>query len=153
MTWIKKIAGRVSRWFGGQMGHAWMDSNGWVEYNGSLPDDRLDIVDGVVVELPEPEPVNKYAEWYTANPDLVPRVREYALALSGLGLSYTATTDEIGAAINSLEVAESVKIGKILQMQTAFSNIVLNLEYLGVDRPQFTAWSEMPQMIANLPEA
>lgn len=98
-----------------------------------------------------PEPVNRYTQWYAANPDLVKRVREYAVLLNGLGLAYTATTDEIAVAINSQIEGDSARIAMILQMKTAFDNVVLNLEYLDVTKPQYTAWEEMPNLIANLP--
>ena len=101
--------------------------------------------------IPVPEPVNLYAEWYAANPDLATRVREYAALLDGLELAHTATTDEIAAAINTQIEGDSARVTMILQMRTAFDNIVLNLEYLDVTKPQYTAWSEMPNLIANLP--
>ena len=119
---------------GPEMGAIWMAENG---YTTTPP--------------PEPEPVNQYAEWYAANPDLAKRVREYAVLLNGLGLAYTATTDEIAVAINSQIEGDSARIAMILQMRTAFDNIVLNLEYLDVTKPQYTAWAEMPNLIANLP--
>lgn len=48
---------RVIEYRGPGMGQTWFMAHGWIEYAGSLPLSRLDIVDGVPVELPEQEVV------------------------------------------------------------------------------------------------
>lgn len=41
-------------------GVEWYVARGYLRYDGALPLSRLDIIDGTIVELPEPEPA---AEW------------------------------------------------------------------------------------------
>lgn len=142
----------VADYQGAFMGDEWNASHGVHAVESTLPASRLLWLDGKLVELPEPEPANRYAQWYAGNPDLAPRVREYAAMLAELGLPDTAKTEEIAAAVDALDDGAPEKIARLLRIQTAFSNIVLNLEYLDVSRPQYTAWAEMKGLIANLPK-
>ncbi len=48
---------RMVEYSGYAMGASWMATHGWMAYDGTLPLSRLDIVDGAIVELPEPEVV------------------------------------------------------------------------------------------------
>lgn len=52
--YIKKEQSQVIAWNGPSLGKTKMIEDGWIFYEGSLPTSRLDIVDGEVVELPEP---------------------------------------------------------------------------------------------------
>ena len=56
MRYIKKIDNTVVEYIGASLGgDSWYIDLGYLPYSGSLPVSRLDIVDGAVVELPEPE--------------------------------------------------------------------------------------------------
>lgn len=94
----------------------------------------------------------RYTELYTLNPDLAIRVREYKGYLDTLGLEYTAKTDDIEAAVYALDSTEQEKQNMVLKIQTAFNNISLNLEALGIEYSAFTAWEQMPKLIKYLPE-
>lgn len=61
MRYIRKTStGMMEEYFGRPVRGAWYTENGYIGYSGDLQLSRLDIVDGVVIELPEPEPT---AEW------------------------------------------------------------------------------------------
>ena len=60
MRYIRKINDCVAEYCGPAMGDTWYVENGYIGYSGNLPLSRLDVVDGVVIELPEPEP---NSEW------------------------------------------------------------------------------------------
>ena len=56
MKYIKKIDNTVVEYIGPALGgDKWYVDLGYLPYSGSLHVSRLDIVDGAVVELPEPE--------------------------------------------------------------------------------------------------
>lgn len=56
MRYIKKINNNVVDYIGASLGgDKWYIDLGYLPYSGSLPVSRLDIVNGAVVELPEPE--------------------------------------------------------------------------------------------------
>ena len=56
MRYIKKIDNTVVEYIGPALGgDKWYIELGYLPYSGSLPVSRLDIIDGAVVELPEPE--------------------------------------------------------------------------------------------------
>ena len=61
MRYIRKINDCVAEYCGPAMGDAWYAENGYIGYSGNLPLSRLDVVDGVVIELPEPEPTSEWA--------------------------------------------------------------------------------------------
>lgn len=60
MRQIRKINDAMEEYRGPAMGDTWYTGNGYIGYSGDLPLSRLDIADGAVVELPEPEP---NSEW------------------------------------------------------------------------------------------
>lgn len=56
MRYLKKDAvGRLIEYFGPAMGKTWFRVNGWTEYAGRLPLERLELADGAITELPVPE--------------------------------------------------------------------------------------------------
>lgn len=60
MRQIRKINDAMEEYCGPAMGDTWYAGNGYIGYSGDLPLSRLDVVDGVVIELPEPEPNSKW---------------------------------------------------------------------------------------------
>lgn len=60
MRQIRKINDVVEEYHGAAMGDTWYAGNGYIGYSGELPLSRLDVVDGAVVELPEPEPTEEW---------------------------------------------------------------------------------------------
>ena len=54
--YIRKENGSIIAYTGPSIGRTAMLDAGWILYSGDLPVSRLDIVDGAVIELPEPEP-------------------------------------------------------------------------------------------------
>ncbi len=52
--YVKKENESVIAWNGPSLGRTAMLEAGWILYTGTLPTSRLDIVDGAVIELPEP---------------------------------------------------------------------------------------------------
>lgn len=55
MEYVKEVANGIEAYTGPGMGETWYAANGWIFYPGHLPPSRLKIVDGAIVELPEPE--------------------------------------------------------------------------------------------------
>lgn len=63
MRYIKKIDDNIVEYTGPALGgDKWYIELGYLPYSGSLPVSRLDIVDGAVVELPEPEVPQKLSK-------------------------------------------------------------------------------------------
>ena len=60
MRQIRKINDAMDEYCGPAMGDTWYAGNGYIGYLGNLPLSRLDVVDGVVIELPEPEPTSEW---------------------------------------------------------------------------------------------
>ena len=60
MRQIRKINDAVEEYHGAAMGDTWYAANGYISYAGDLPLSRLDVVDGAVIELPEPEPTEEW---------------------------------------------------------------------------------------------
>ena len=58
--YIRKENGMVTAYTGPSLGRTAMLDAGWILYSGTLPASRLDVVDGAVVELPEPEPTSEW---------------------------------------------------------------------------------------------
>jgi hypothetical protein len=54
--YIKKEGSSIVAWNGPSVGRTAMLEAGWMLYEGTLPTSRLDIQDGEIVELPEPDP-------------------------------------------------------------------------------------------------
>lgn len=63
MRYIKKINNTVVEYIGPALGgDKWYTAQGWLPYNGDLPVARLDVADGVIVELPEVEAPKKLSK-------------------------------------------------------------------------------------------
>ena len=62
MRQIRKINDAMEEYCGPAMGDTWYTENGYIGYSGDLPLSRLDVVDGAVVELPEPEPTSEWVQ-------------------------------------------------------------------------------------------
>lgn len=60
MRQIRKINDAVEEYSGAAMGDTWYAANGYISYAGDLPLSRLDVVNGAVIELPEPEPTEEW---------------------------------------------------------------------------------------------
>ena len=60
MRQIRKINDAVEEYHGAAMGDTWYGANGYIGYAGTLPLSRLDVVNGAVIELPEPEPTEEW---------------------------------------------------------------------------------------------
>lgn len=100
MRYVKQTAaGAVEEYAGNPKLNSTMLAAGWLPYAGTLPLSRLSIIDGAVVELPEPEPAE---EWYPrgvtvqAILSLIPEEQRQAVASSWETLFYIAQlTDEV----------------------------------------------------------
>ena len=63
MRYLKKVNDKTVEYIGPALGgDKWYVELGYLPYSGSLPVSRLDIVDGEVVELPEPEMPQKLSK-------------------------------------------------------------------------------------------
>ena len=60
MRQIRKINDAMEEYHGAAMGDTWYAASGYIGYSGDLPLSRLDVVDGAVIELPEPEPTEEW---------------------------------------------------------------------------------------------
>ena len=60
--YVKKENEIIIAWNGPSLGRTAMLEAGWILYTGTLPTSRLDIVDGAVIELPEPEPTSEWVQ-------------------------------------------------------------------------------------------
>ena len=60
MRQIRKINDAMEEYHGAAMGDTWYAANGYIGYAGTLPLSRLDVVNGAVIELPEPEPTEEW---------------------------------------------------------------------------------------------
>lgn len=97
--------------------------------------------------------IKLYGNYYAANPDLAPRVRKYKGYLDRLGLEYTATTDDISAAIQGdATLSETEKLQLAQEVKAEFDNIALNFEALGIEGASYEAWRTMSKLIRFLPE-
>lgn len=67
MRQIRKINDAMEEYCGPAMGDTWYAGNGYIGYSGDLPLSRLDVVDGAVVELPEPGPAPEQIAYETQN--------------------------------------------------------------------------------------
>ena len=63
MRYIKKIDNTVVEYIGPALGaEKWYIEKGWLPYGGNLPVTRLDVTDGMIVELPEVEAPQKISK-------------------------------------------------------------------------------------------
>ena len=76
--YVKKENGIVIAWNGPSLGRTAMLESGWILYTGTLPTSRLDIVDGAVIELPDPGPAPEQIAYETQNA-LIQRVVAQAI--------------------------------------------------------------------------
>ena len=67
MRQIRKINDAMEEYHGAAMGDTWYTGNGYIGYSGDLPLSRLDVVDGAVVELPDPGPTPEQIAYETQN--------------------------------------------------------------------------------------
>lgn len=58
--YVKKENEIIIAWNGPSLGRTAMLESGWILYTGTLPTSRLGIVDGAVIELPEPGPTSEW---------------------------------------------------------------------------------------------
>lgn len=91
-----------------------------------------------------------YAGLYSANPDLVTRVRQYKGYLDELGVGYSATMDEITAAITASELIAD-KAAYATQLKVVYDAIITNLEFCGSPTPHMDAYNELAKLIQYLP--
>ena len=92
-----------------------------------------------------------YAALYAANPDLETRVRQYKGYLDELGLSYSASMDDIMAAIANSTIENKAAYGT--QFSATYDAIITNMEFCGSDTPHMDVYIELAKMIQYLPEA
>jgi hypothetical protein len=93
----------------------------------------------------------RYPAMFAANADLATRVRQYKSRLDELTLPYTASLDEITAAISTSEtIANKAAYGS--EMNVIYSAIITNLEFCGSDTPHMDAYLELAKLIQYLPE-
>lgn len=63
MRYLKKIDNTVVEYIGPALGaEKWYTEKGWLPYGGNLPVTRLDVTDGMIVELPEVEAPQKISK-------------------------------------------------------------------------------------------
>ena len=107
--YVKKENEIVIAWNGPSLGRTAMLESGWILYTGTLPTSRLDVVDGAVVELPEPGPTVEQVAAQTRDELTLRAARlmipieddETALALSPVCPEWAAGTHyEAGEIVN-----------------------------------------------------
>ena len=63
MRYIKTLDNTVVEYIGPALGaEKWYTEKGWLPYGGNLPVTRLDVTDGMIVELPEVEAPQKISK-------------------------------------------------------------------------------------------
>lgn len=90
-----------------------------------------------------------YAGYYTANPSLATRVRQYAALLATLGLTATATSDEVTAAIKASTMTDAEKTETSATVLALIHDIELN--YNAVSGDGLGAWAVLEKLIRYLP--
>ena len=91
----------------------------------------------------------EYSEYYTKNPTLAARVRQYAALLTAYNLPVTATSDEINAAIMASSQSDAEKTAAAAGLLTLIHDIELNWNEVSGDG--LTAWSVLDKLIKYLP--
>ena len=92
----------------------------------------------------------EYARYYTQNPTLAARVRQYAALLTAYGLPVTATSDQINAAIMASDQTDAEKTAAAAGLLTLIHDIELNWNEVSGDG--LSAWSVLDKLIKYLPE-
>ena len=111
MRQIRKINDAMEEYHGAAMGDTWFEANGYIGYSGDLPLSRLDVVDGAVIELPEPEPTE---EW-------VP-ISAFVMALYAL-----IPTERVAAVLQNQDALKPALAGLALLSSDAAPNGLLNI--------------------------
>ena len=111
MRQIRKINDAVEEYHGAAMGDTWYAANGYISYAGDLPLSRLDVVDGAVIELPEPEPTE---EW-------VP-ISAFVMALYAL-----IPAERVAAVLQNQDALKPALAGLALLSSDAAPNGMLNI--------------------------
>lgn len=135
--------------------------DGYIKYNGEKSIEWLKIVNGEVVEksIEEIEEEEKqkilieYQKYYNINPDLQVCVTAYKNILDRLNLPYSSKMSDISSEIlKQPDMTDQEKTIMGFNVQGQFNNIVLNLEYIGIDRANYFAWQNMNNLIESLPK-
>ena len=113
MRYIRKINDAMEEYCGPAMGDTWYTENGYIDYSGDLPLSRLDVADGAVIELPEPEPTEEWvpiSSFVMALYALIPAERvaavlqnEAALKPALAGLALLSSDAAPGGMLNILD--------------------------------------------------
>lgn len=111
MRQIRKINDAVEEYRGAAMGDTWYAANGYISYAGDLPLSRLDVVNGAVIELPEPEPTE---EW-------VP-ISSFVMALYAL-----IPAERVAAVLQNAEALKPALAGLALLSSDAAPGGMLNI--------------------------
>jgi len=90
-----------------------------------------------------------YAGYYAANPALATRVRQYSALLATLGLTATATSDEVTAAIKASGMTDAEKTETSATVLALIHDIELN--YNAVSGDGLGAWAVLEKLIRYLP--
>jgi len=90
-----------------------------------------------------------YAAYYAANLALATRVRQYSALLTTLGLTATATSDEVTAAIKASAMTDAEKTETSATVLALIHDIELN--YNAVSGDGLAAWSVLEKLIRYLP--
>ena len=91
----------------------------------------------------------EYAGYYTMNPTLAARVRQYAALLTAYNLPVTSTSDQINAAIMASDQTDAEKTAAAANLLTLIHDIELNWNEVSGDG--LSAWSVLDKLIRYLP--
>ena len=91
----------------------------------------------------------EYAGYYSKNPTLAVRVRQYAQLLFMYGLPASATSDQITQAIMQSSMTDAQKTAAAASLLALIHDIQLNWNQVSGDG--LTAWSVMDKLIEYLP--
>lgn len=135
--------------------------DGYIKYDGDKDIEQLKIVNDEIVEKTAEEIeqennqkiLEEYRKYYNINPDLQVCVTAYKNILDKLKLPYTAKMSDISSEIlKQVDMTDQEKTVMGFTIQGEFNNIVLNLEYIGINRANYFAWQNMNKLIESLPE-
>ena len=135
--------------------------DGYIKYDGDKNIEQLKVIDGEILEksVDEIEQEEKqkileqYRQYYNINPDLQVCVTAYKNILDRLNLPYSSKMSDISSEIlKQPDMTDQEKTIMGFNVQGQFNNIVLNLEYIGIDRANYFAWQNMNNLIESLPK-
>ena len=92
----------------------------------------------------------EYNRYYTNNPQLAVRVRQYLSLLASYNLPITATSDEINAAIMASNAPDAEKTAAAASLLSLIHDIEINWNEVSGDG--LSAWSVLDKLIEYLPE-